>query len=64
MGGAKGSRVHAAFALRASGSCDILYREGKKRYPKQTMANNQIQAYIYDPKSDPEVEIEHEQQQQ
>jgi len=30
-------------ALRASGSCDI---------PKQTMANNQIQPYIFDPDSD------------
>ena len=26
------------------------------------MANNQIQPYIYDPESDPEAEIEHEQQ--
>jgi len=30
-------------ALRASGSCDI---------PKQTMANNQIKPYIFDPESD------------
>ena len=28
------------------------------------MANNQIQPYIYDPESDPEAVIEHDQQQQ
>jgi len=41
--------------LRASGSCDI---------PQQTMANNQIQPYIFDLESDLEAEIEDEQQQQ